>query len=384
MFGRSLAVLRLTPVVRDRRYRVTERRDVREAVRLELWLIAMFVGVDAIVFALMSPRLLAVSVGGAAALAVLVLWSVRIGRRRPHLIGLGLGAIISFRMAAVWLLEPGFGTLIFGYLLVVTVAAALFVPWNPRWHLGWLIVATVPLAAGVIASAPQLVTQLQVLMAGSGALAASAAGNQLVARRRERAWLQEALLRSQRRNLRSVQARLELAVNEDALTGLLNRRRLEIDAGRPDRRATDGQLALLMVDIDRFKEFNDGAGHQAGDHALRTVADALQRAVRASDDVYRFGGEEILIVATVDGYGTARALAERVHGAIGQLDIPRPGRRGETLTVSVGLAVANVPGQASFDDLLDAADRALYRAKERGRDRVEVARVRRPRRGAAA
>jgi diguanylate cyclase (GGDEF)-like protein len=372
MLHRLLTLARLEPVVRDARYRVAERRDVREAVRVELWLIALFVGVDSVIFGLVSPQLLLVSVAGAVALALLVMAAASLGRRRPHLIGIGLGAIICARMAIVWLLEPAFGTLIFGYLLVVTVAAALFVPWNPRWHLVWLVVASVPLWAGVIASGPDMLTQLEVLMAGCAALATSAAGNQLVARRRERTWLQEEVLRSQRRTLRSIQARLEAAVNEDALTGLFNRRRLEIDAARPERRGRRGRLAVLMVDIDRFKEFNDGAGHRAGDQALRSVADAVRRAVRSSDDVYRYGGEEILVVATVDSAVTARQLAARVHDAIGGLGIPRPGQGRGTLSASIGLAVTDDVADWTFHDVLDAADQALYRAKDLGRDRVEV------------
>jgi diguanylate cyclase (GGDEF)-like protein len=336
-----------------------------------LWLVAIFVGIDSILFALASPRLLVVSITGAAGLAAIVVGQAVIGRRRPHLIGLGLGTVISVRMAAVWLIEPGFGMLIFGYLLIVTVAAALFVPWSATWHRAWLGIASLPLAAGVIASGPDPLTKLQVLMAGTGALAASAAGNHLVLRRRERAWLQETVLRGQRQHLRSIQSRLEIAVNEDALTGLLNRRRLEIDASRLERRAGDGRLAIMMVDIDRFKEFNDGAGHQAGDQALRMVASAVRGALRPEDSVYRYGGEEILVVARVDTPAVARAVAKRVHRAVGELRIPRPGQARGTLTASVGLALTDHRAGRTFFEVLDTADRALYRAKARGRDRVE-------------
>jgi two-component system cell cycle response regulator len=175
-------------------------------------------------------------------------------------------------------------------------------------------------------------------------------------RRRYQELLRESLDRS-----------LELAVT-DALTGLRNRRYV--------RRHLDGLLrsgasvAVLLIDVDRFKPLNDRYGHAAGDVALKVVADALREHLRAVDIVARYGGEEFMVVMASAGEEEAGAVAERLRAAIADRPIPVPGAM-LNLTVSIGTAITR--GPVSADRLVAASDAALYRAKESGRNRVESA-----------
>jgi two-component system, cell cycle response regulator len=165
----------------------------------------------------------------------------------------------------------------------------------------------------------------------------------------------------------SLDRSLELAVT-DALTGLRNRRYV--------RRHLEGLLrsgaavAVLLLDVDRFKPLNDRHGHAAGDVALRAVADTVREHLRAVDVVARYGGEEFLVVMANAGEEEAVAVAERLRIAIADRPIAVTGAT-LNLTVSIGTAITR--GAAGADRLIAAADAALYRAKERGRNRVETA-----------
>ncbi len=146
----------------------------------------------------------------------------------------------------------------------------------------------------------------------------------------------------------------------------------ERELARARRRGTGA--GVLMVDLDEFKAVNDSHGHLAGDHALRAVAQALTREVRAGDTVGRFGGEEfVVLLSDVDAAGVV-ATAERVRQCVAALEVPLApdGPVLTGLTVSVG--AAHYPGTAgSLDDLVVAADSALYEAKRAGRNQVRPA-----------
>lgn len=177
-------------------------------------------------------------------------------------------------------------------------------------------------------------------------------------------------------------AATEQAASTDPLTGLPNRRFLEILAAQPPGRRREDARAVLMVDIDHFKRVNDRFGHDLGDEVLRAVADAIARTVRTDDFPIRYGGEEFLIVLARADRDIAQAVAERLRRNVGAIDrrrfnIPWP------LTVSVGVAVTDPAGSGitgpgvsaaePLDTLITRADAALYRAKSSGRDRVVVA-----------
>jgi diguanylate cyclase (GGDEF)-like protein len=157
----------------------------------------------------------------------------------------------------------------------------------------------------------------------------------------------------------------------DALTGLGNRLRLaedlEILRGRVERY---GHVYCAAVfDLDNFKGYNDTRGHAAGDDALKSVAAVLAREIRTGDAVYRYGGEEFLVLLPEQTIETATFAAERLRAAVENLRIPHPD--GGVITVSAGVAGLD-DKVTSPDELFELADKALYRAKEGGRNRVEV------------
>ena len=161
---------------------------------------------------------------------------------------------------------------------------------------------------------------------------------------------------------------------QDELTGIANRRSiiaaLERDVARSLR--TREPLALMMVDVDHFKQVNDRHGHLAGDAVLRHVAEVLQQRVRAQDIVGRYGGEEFLVVLPDTGLDGAQHLALQLCKAVQTTPCVW---RSETIavTVSIGVFGGRLEPQDHWDLLLHAADSALYRAKASGRNRVEVA-----------
>ncbi len=160
----------------------------------------------------------------------------------------------------------------------------------------------------------------------------------------------------------------------DALTGAYNRRyldeRLIAEHSFAERHGLN--LAVLMVDIDHFKEVNDQFGHAIGDSVLRVVAESIRRIIRPEDLFARYGGEEFVIVARAVDLRGAAIFAERVRKRIEHLPMPPNGPH--RLTVSVGVAVATPehPFENPFA-LIEAADRALYVAKSQGRNLVRAA-----------
>ncbi len=163
----------------------------------------------------------------------------------------------------------------------------------------------------------------------------------------------------------------EVRAATDALTGLPNRRYFdEFCALLAGRRRVDDAVGILMVDIDHFKRINDRFGHEAGDDVLRAVGGAIAAAVREGDVPARFGGEEFVVLLRKPSGRTAVDVAERVRAAVGELDLGAIGP--SSVSVSVGVAVQDEPDEP-IADLLARSDRALYRAKRLGRNRVETA-----------
>jgi diguanylate cyclase (GGDEF)-like protein len=173
------------------------------------------------------------------------------------------------------------------------------------------------------------------------------------------------------------QLRLAEGALQDPLTGLYNRRhldeRLASELGAAQRHGRP--VALLMIDIDHFKLVNDDRGHLAGDEALKMVAFVLRGAVRKEDVLARYGGEEFVVLARETLVEGARALAERIRRAVEHSRFAwQDAELG--VTVSVGVTVLHslseyVPGRTERE-LVEAADRALYAAKQQGRNRVVV------------
>lgn len=172
-----------------------------------------------------------------------------------------------------------------------------------------------------------------------------------------------------------VNALLNELAERDGLTGLYNRRMLNSHLDRAGRHATRerSHLALAMIDVDFFKAYNDRYGHAAGDAALKLVADAIAtQARRPMDLAARYGGEEFAIVWDHPVPTHLAAMGERIRSAVAALAIPHADSPTGVLSISIGIATLH-PTDANADaDLIRAADRALYAAKNGGRDRVVV------------
>jgi diguanylate cyclase (GGDEF)-like protein len=164
----------------------------------------------------------------------------------------------------------------------------------------------------------------------------------------------------------------ETLANIDPLTGLPNRRYLEemVAVVGPRRRAGDS-IGVLMVDIDHFKRLNDRYGHTTGDRVLRAVGERISAAVRTSDTPARYGGEEFAVVLRRANREQALEVAERIRHMIGAVD-PAGLGIADPISVSVGVAVSDTT-EVDVQHLLQAADKALYRAKREGRNRVVLA-----------
>jgi diguanylate cyclase (GGDEF)-like protein len=171
----------------------------------------------------------------------------------------------------------------------------------------------------------------------------------------------------------AAQERLRFQATHDSLTGIWNRgallelTRAELERGHRNQ----SPVAALMLDIDHFKQVNDNFGHMAGDSVLHEVARRLAAGVRVYDLIGRYGGEEFLVLAGLE-LERAREYAERLRSSVDSQMIEIAGHT-QTVSVSIGVAIAEPPGPWEFTDLIQRADAAMYSAKQAGRNRVEVA-----------
>lgn len=157
-------------------------------------------------------------------------------------------------------------------------------------------------------------------------------------------------------------------LKHDCVSGLLGRQAFEdlMDTVFEPRRAGDGALGIIMVDIDNFKKVNDEFGHRVGDDVIAKVAAAIKGCSRSTDHVARYGGEEFVsIIARADTLGIS-LLSERIRSTVENLESPGNPK----VTVSVGFSVQQKTDKGSWD-ILERADRALFAAKKAGRNRVE-------------
>ena len=177
--------------------------------------------------------------------------------------------------------------------------------------------------------------------------------------------------------LQELNLQLESVAATDALTRLLNRRGIDLQLDQEWRQATSNatSLSLMMLDVDHFKQFNDLYGHLNGDDCLRAIAGVLLAAARGPHDVVgRYGGEEFMIILPDAGERAALVVAERVRSAVAALNLPHAASEAGRVTLSIGLAIRDPALASGPSGLIRIADEALYRAKRRGRNRIELAR----------
>jgi diguanylate cyclase (GGDEF)-like protein len=175
--------------------------------------------------------------------------------------------------------------------------------------------------------------------------------------------------------LQESEAQLRLLAGTDALTGLPNRRRFDDVFTSTWRQAQREQQAvsMLMIDADHFKWYNDLYGHEAGDDCLRAIARAIEtRALRAGDFAARYGGEEFVVLLPNTDTAGAITVAQRIHAAVYELNIPHESSPITTVTLSIGIGSAIAHPGDDGAELIRVADRNLYSAKHAGRDRIAV------------
>jgi diguanylate cyclase (GGDEF)-like protein len=184
-----------------------------------------------------------------------------------------------------------------------------------------------------------------------------------------------AQLSAQQAQLERLNGLLFADSRSDALTGLGNRLRLEEDLRALIARATryEHRYAIAMCDVDFFKKYNDRYGHPAGDAALRGVANALSEGLRQGDMAYRYGGEEFVVVLAGQDLDGASIAMERLRKSVADLGMEHAGNTGGIVTISAGVSRLDPSAGDTLSDWLAAADRALYMAKEAGRNRVVIA-----------
>jgi diguanylate cyclase (GGDEF)-like protein len=382
-------------VVRQPRYRAWERRNVRTAARAGTVAVVVVFLIGAALMSSVAPTVTLLN--PPMALAGTFIYLALRWRSGPRRNPSGAALVLAILALTNSLLPLGFVTEVSGILLahvaIVIVASALFIPWNTIRHVAWLGICVAMVGGYICLSAwaglhATAIDQLITITIDSVLI--SLAGHLILQRQRRGMFLQRMQLRglnqlaaAQARDLSVLTVELREAARVDPLTGVANRLRLgedlEMVAGRDAGR---GEGAALMIDIDRFKDYNDRHGHLGGDEVLRRVADALATNTRPSDRVYRFGGEEFLVLLPGASIIDALAVAERQRAAVAELAIrtDRPGRTedDEVVTISVGVAPLGAGGSdepaAQADEWLRAADTAMYESKMNGRNRVTVAR----------
>ena len=296
-------------------------------------------------------------------LAMVALWRLPIGRRRPEWLSFLVLGIVQAEVA--WMVVQTDGSTF--YLLGFTVAvygSGCILGGRPRWTVGLVAVSLAALAVSALADPGRLHTSDLLALAlylGTASIIAVLAHLRRYALTNRELLTRTRLEREQRRT-GVLLAELERLSNEDPLTGLANRRRWDAELTTTCAAAQDSgeDVAVVLLDIDHFKDVNDRHGHGGGDAALRAVAGMLTSRLRGGDLVARLGGDELAVLMPGADLDRAVELAERVR--IEATRLQPPGFEAGELTLSLGVAAAS-GATVLAGDLMSRADEHLYRAK---------------------
>lgn len=188
----------------------------------------------------------------------------------------------------------------------------------------------------------------------------------------ERILTLEKELTEKNESLQRLNVKLEELVRLDTLTGAGNRLSFYETVEKTHHRACRyaQSYGIIMCDIDNFKLYNDMYGHLPGDNILRRVADSIKRSIRMSDDVFRYGGEEMVIIIPDQDLNSTLTVAEKIREGIESLGIEHKGTANGILTISCGVAAFDMEKlENRWEEILEDADKALYRAKSAGKNR---------------
>ena len=336
-----------------------------------------------------GQALLLVGLNGGVALIGVAGWKLLAGRLRhwPDPVAAVVTLSLTAATAVTGLVIPDLAIETAGYLILIPVLVTLIIPWSTATHVRWMAgSATLSIGYLVLASsaALSLEARADLIIVNLVALAASLAGHALLQLAAIRNHSQVRKITQLRRRadanmqeLARVHRTLEETARTDTLTGARNRLRLAEDLRTVRARMSrlHDTHALIAFDLDRFKLINDERGHLAGDEVLKAVVVAARSTIRGDDEVYRFGGEEFLVIVRVEDAAGMRAVSERLRQAIEHLAIEHPQNVPHgVVTISLGVALMTGTDLAASDDEWFArADAALYEAKAGGRNRVVIA-----------
>ena len=394
---------------RDLRLRAVYRRELLDSATFSALVVTVALPVSAAIACLVSPAAagpeilatLPIVVTG----ALVARYARRRGRRYVVPLGMMIGLLPILSAASSLVLVKSCEPAVLGSLGLIPLAFAIFIPLQRRSHLIWLLGANVAFFACVMVFArTSLVGELPALAfaatLGSGL---SLGANEVQLRRRsemnrqllavrglygqmkeheqdlrrqdEFLFMQQETLVVQQAELLRLNQELETIARLDPLTGLGNRLRLNEDlaqiAGRIERNG--GAAGLLLMDLDHFKRLNDTQGHLAGDAALRSVADVLRKTSRVGDGVYRYGGEEFLVILHDCDQRVLRQAGERYLVAIQAAGMAhKENHPWGVVTASARAVELSQRNCMDVDAALHDSDEALYEAKARGRNRLEI------------
>ena len=396
-------------VKRNPRIRAVYRRELQNSVRFSAIVVALGIATASAIWSVTAPE---AALPLAALSLPLVLAGIAIqglarrrGRRFVVQLGMALGLLpIVYAAMAILLLWQA-GPLTLGTIGLILVAFAVFIPLGRRPHVVWLATANT-VFFGLMLGFGRHSSWIDVPALAFAALIASGlslAANEAQLRRRRQIngqllavrslyarmkeheldlrrqddflFMQQETLVVQQDELIRLNGELEAIARIDTLTGLGNRLRLNEDlaqiAGRIERNG--GTAGLLIMDLDHFKRLNDSMGHLAGDAALRVVAEALRKTSRAGDGLYRYGGEEFLLILHDADQAALQTAGQRYITAIQAAGIAHPNNPPYgVLTASAGAVELSQANCLDVDAALHDADEALYEAKDSGRNRLVV------------
>ena len=373
-----------------RRFRAVQRRRTRTASRAGFLVVAAAVILDAVVLVEHGGDAVrpAIALDLAVMISALAGWWLlpRQLYHRPEaaasvvMLGIVVSTVVSGTVAPIVAAQS------FGYLLLLPSLIALVLPWRTIVHIRWLLVFTAVASTYLLSgmgerfSADERGDLMVVLCVSIGT---SLIGHGLLQRGQIRSFAQMGRIHALRRRaeadhreLERVHHELERTARIDPLTGAGNRRRLHEDllVVRSQIDRAGAKYGLLELDLDHFKGINDRLGHLAGDDVLRRVVEAVQTASRASDSVYRYGGEEFVVLLPMGDREQVLAAAERLRRAVFDLGIEHPDAELGVVSVSIGATLIGDDTLALSDEQwFYVVDRAMYAAKAGGRNQVRYA-----------
>ena len=373
------------------RFRATQRRRTIAASRAGFVVIAAAVLFDAVAVFDLEPgnAMVLVALNGSVAILAIVgfLALARGARRRPEPVAEVVTLALTLCTALTGFIQPALAIQTIGYLLLIPGLIALILPWPTRAHVHWLLgYSLIALTYVTLGPNPALSVgdRSDLIVVVVIAAATSMAGHFLLQRAQIRGHAQLQKIQALHRRadadmaeLARVHQELTITARLDPLTGAGNRLRLREDlrAARSGMDRSQQNHALIAIDLDHFKLVNDRLGHLAGDAVLKAVVALIQNSIRGEDAIYRFGGEEFLVLLRLARTEDLPAAMERLRCAVVNGGIVHPRNDpSNVVTISLGglLVTPDDLGQ-SDDEWFAKADEALYRAKANGRNRAEVA-----------